>query len=610
MAGRLPFVRGDIADPDVVGPLVARGGRGRQLRRRVACRPLHPRSGGVPARPASSASTCCSRRAATAPATGRASCRSRPTRSTAPWRRATPPRTTPLAPRSPYAAAKAAGELLVRSYVITHGLDAVVTRGSNTYGPYHHPEKLIPLFITNALDDRPLPLYGDGLQRRDWLYVSDHAAGIDFVLRHGAAGETYNVAGAAERTNREVVTLLLEQLGKPWSLVRRSTTGRATTAATRWTARSWRALGWRPTTTFEDGLASTVDWYQANEAWWRAARSGDWDGWYARQYAQRLATGQARRRAPRATRRPAATDAGRGHRGRAAASAGASSRPSPMPRSPVRPGRSPGIATEFDLDAPDGIGRASTATGPRSWSMPRPGPTSTAARSTRSWRCGATGSPRACWRRPARSAGIDLLVDLDQRGLRRRRGSTATATCRPTRRRRPTRTARPRPRASGSRPPPSPRRRARPSGSPGRRGCSGRPARLPEPDPRRRRAGQGRRRAAPRRRTTSGAPRPTRPTSPRPSSSCWPRTRWPASTTSSTACSRPAPTGRATSSAGPGSRSRSSTSRRPPGSARRGRRAGASWRRRRCRPANRCGSWPDAMADYAPALLRATRGRA
>ena len=111
----------------------------------------------------------------------------------------------PLAPRSPYAAAKAAGELLVRAYVVTHGVDAVVTRGSNTYGPYHHPEKLIPLFVTNALDDRPLPLYGDGLQRREWLYVGDHAAAIDFVLRHGEAGRTYNVAGPTERTNREVV---------------------------------------------------------------------------------------------------------------------------------------------------------------------------------------------------------------------------------------------------------------------------------------------------------------------------------------------------------------------------------------------------------------------
>jgi dTDP-glucose 4,6-dehydratase len=198
-----------------------------------------------------------------------------------------------LAPRSPYAAAKAAGELLVRSYVITHGLDAVVTRGSNTYGPYHHPEKLIPLFVTNALDDRPLPLYGDGLQRRDWLYVSDHAAAIDFVLRNGVAGETYNVAGGTERTNREVVTLLLGQLDKPWSLVRQVDDRPGHDRRYAMDGSKLAALGWRPTTGFEVGLASTVAWYQANEAWWRAARSGDWDGWYARQYGHRLATGQA-----------------------------------------------------------------------------------------------------------------------------------------------------------------------------------------------------------------------------------------------------------------------------------------------------------------------------
>jgi dTDP-glucose 4,6-dehydratase len=197
-----------------------------------------------------------------------------------------------LAPRSPYAAAKAAGELLVRSYVITHGLDAVVTRGSNTYGPYHHPEKLIPLFVTNALDDRPLPLYGDGLQRREWLYVGDHAAGIHFVLGHGATGETYNIAGATERTNREVVALLLEQLGKPWSLVRHVEDRPGHDRRYAMDGTKLATLGWRPTTDFEDGLAATVRWYQANEAWWRAARSGDWDGWYERQYAHRLAGGR------------------------------------------------------------------------------------------------------------------------------------------------------------------------------------------------------------------------------------------------------------------------------------------------------------------------------
>jgi dTDP-glucose 4,6-dehydratase len=211
-----------------------------------------------------------------------------------------------LAPRSPYAAAKAAGELLARSYVITHGLDVVVTRGANTYGPYHHPEKLIPLFITNALDDQPLPLYGDGLQRRDWLYVSDHAAAIDFVLRHGSSGEIYNVAAGTERTNRDVVELLLALLGKPWSLVRQVEDRPGHDRRYAMDGAKLASLGWRPRTSFEDGLAWTVDWFRANEAWWRAARSGDWDRWYERQYGQRLAQGQAVAVAPSSTADPGA----------------------------------------------------------------------------------------------------------------------------------------------------------------------------------------------------------------------------------------------------------------------------------------------------------------
>jgi dTDP-glucose 4,6-dehydratase len=193
-----------------------------------------------------------------------------------------------LAPRSPYAAAKAAGELLVRSYVVTHGLDAVVTRGSNTYGPYHHPEKLIPLFVTNAIDDLPLPLYGDGLQRRDWLFVSDHAGAVDYVLRHGVAGETYNVPGGVEMANRDTVRLLLERVGKPWSLVRHVEDRPGHDRRYAMDGSKIAALGWRPTTSFEDGLATTIDWFVANESWWRAARSGDWDAYYERQYGSRL----------------------------------------------------------------------------------------------------------------------------------------------------------------------------------------------------------------------------------------------------------------------------------------------------------------------------------
>jgi dTDP-glucose 4,6-dehydratase len=197
--------------------------------------------------------------------------------------------TAPLTPRSPYSAAKAAGELLVGSYVTTYGLDAVTTRGSNTYGPYQHPEKLIPLFLTNALEDRPLPLYGDGLQRRDWLYVADHAGAVDWVLRHGLPGETYNVPGEAELPNRDVVRLLLEQLGKPWSLVRQVEDRPGHDRRYAMDGSKIRALGWRNRVGFEDGLAATIEWFRANEGWWRAIRSGDWDAYYERQYGARLA---------------------------------------------------------------------------------------------------------------------------------------------------------------------------------------------------------------------------------------------------------------------------------------------------------------------------------
>ena len=195
-----------------------------------------------------------------------------------------------LDPRSPYSAAKAAGELLVHSYFITYGLDAVVTRGSNTYGPYHYPEKLIPLFVTNAIDDQPLPLYGDGLQRRDWLHVADHAGAVGFVLERGVAGEIYNVPAGNERTNRDVVEALLKHLDKPWSLVRTVADRPGHDRRYAMSGDKLAALGWRNRVPFEEGLADTVDWFAANEAWWRPIKSGEWREYYRRQYEARLAT--------------------------------------------------------------------------------------------------------------------------------------------------------------------------------------------------------------------------------------------------------------------------------------------------------------------------------
>ncbi|HSW41592.1 MAG TPA: dTDP-glucose 4,6-dehydratase [Patescibacteria group bacterium] len=197
--------------------------------------------------------------------------------------------TDALAPSSPYAAAKAAGELLAGAFSVTYGLDIVITRGSNTYGPFHHPEKLIPLFVTNALDDLPLPLYGDGLQRRDWLHVADHAGAIAHVLEHGAAGVTYNVPGSAELTNRDVAGRVLALLDKSWSLVRSVADRPGHDRRYAMDGRRLAELGWRNRTGFDEGLATTVAWYRDHEAWWRAARGGDWDAYYARQYAARLA---------------------------------------------------------------------------------------------------------------------------------------------------------------------------------------------------------------------------------------------------------------------------------------------------------------------------------
>ena len=196
--------------------------------------------------------------------------------------------TDALNPRSPYSAAKAAGDLLVGAYHATYGLDAVLTRGANTYGPRQHPEKLIPLFVTNAIDDQPLPMYGDGMQRREWLFVDDHADAIAAVLDHGEAGGIYNVPGSHDCTNREVAQAILDQLGKPWTLVRSVPDRRAHDRRYALEGGHLASLGWTPKVPFETGIRSTISWYVENESWWRALKDADWDAYYESQYAWRL----------------------------------------------------------------------------------------------------------------------------------------------------------------------------------------------------------------------------------------------------------------------------------------------------------------------------------
>jgi len=200
--------------------------------------------------------------------------------------------TDPLLPRSPYAAAKAGGELMGRAYAISYGTDVVTTRGCNTIGPRQYPEKLVPLFVTNALRDQPLPLYGDGMQERDWLHVDDHAAAIDLVLRRGRAGEAYNVGAGNERANAEIVRVLLAHLGKPETLIAHvpDRPGHDRRYALDW-GKIQRELGWSPARNFGQTVGDTIDWYLANPTWWQAIRSetGEFAEYYRRQYGWRLA---------------------------------------------------------------------------------------------------------------------------------------------------------------------------------------------------------------------------------------------------------------------------------------------------------------------------------
>lgn len=193
-------------------------------------------------------------------------------------------------PTSPYAAAKAGGELLVLSYFQTYNLPITVTRGVNTYGPYQYPEKAIPLFVTNAIDDQPLPLYGDGKQVRDRLHALDHARAVDVVLHHGTLGEAYNVAADMEQPNIEVATRILKLLNKPQSLIQIVLDRPAHDVRYALDADKLGALGWEPQVTFEQGLEETVQWYVKNEAWWRPLKSGAYLEYYQRQYTNRAQT--------------------------------------------------------------------------------------------------------------------------------------------------------------------------------------------------------------------------------------------------------------------------------------------------------------------------------
>lgn len=197
--------------------------------------------------------------------------------------------TTPLEPNSPYSSSKAGGDLLVRAYHETFGLPVNITRCSNNYGPYQFPEKLIPLIISRALNDQALPIYGDGLNIRDWLYVEDHCSAIDLVIHQGRVGEVYNIGGNNERTNLHIVKTILQELNKPESLItfvedRLGHDRRYGIDPTKIT----QELGWKPKHNFETGIKETIQWYLNNKEWWTRIQSGEYQQYQVKQYGQRL----------------------------------------------------------------------------------------------------------------------------------------------------------------------------------------------------------------------------------------------------------------------------------------------------------------------------------
>jgi dTDP-glucose 4,6-dehydratase len=194
-----------------------------------------------------------------------------------------------LRPRNPYAASKAGADRLAYSYWATYDLPVLVTRASNNYGPYQFPEKMLPLFVTNAIDDIPVPLYGDGQNVRDWLHVDDHCRAIDLLLDRGASGEVYNIGGGNDIPNIELTHRILEELGKPVSLIRPVADRLGHDRRYCLDTSKLRALGWEPQVPFADGVHAAVEWYRHNEWWWRPIKEQDpaFRAYYAAQYEQR-----------------------------------------------------------------------------------------------------------------------------------------------------------------------------------------------------------------------------------------------------------------------------------------------------------------------------------
>ena len=192
--------------------------------------------------------------------------------------------TDALMPSSPYSASKTGADRIAFSYYVTYGIPVLITRCSNNFGPYHYPEKLIPLFVTNAIEDKPLPIYGDGLNVRDWIYVEDHCDGIDFVMRKGEFGQVYNIGGGNEKTNLEITDTILRKLDKPETLKKFVTDRLGHDRRYSLDCGKLKKMGWAPKHSFEAAMNKTIEWYLENRPWWENIKSGEYMKYYKQQY--------------------------------------------------------------------------------------------------------------------------------------------------------------------------------------------------------------------------------------------------------------------------------------------------------------------------------------